>query len=151
MTELDDLYQTLILEHNRSPRNFRSMAEPSAHTAARNPLCGDVFDVWVAVQDGVVADASFTGHGCAISKASASMMTTAIKGKPVVEARELFRQFHAVVTRAGPVTDAERAKARGTLGCLSAFTGVAAFPVRVKCATLAWHAMIDALGQATQI
>ena len=147
MSELDDLYQTLILEHNRSPRNFREIPEASGHASGRNPLCGDSFDVWVSVRDGVVADASFKGQGCAISKASASMMTTAIKGKPVSEVRRLFDQFHQVVTGQRVVSEADRASARGVLGCLSAFAGVSAFPIRVKCATLAWHAMMAAVRQ----
>ena len=98
MTELDELYQTLILDHNKSPRNFREPAEFSGHAEGRNPLCGDVFNVWVDVRDGVVTDISFLGQGCAISKASASMMTTTIRGKPVAEVRALFDRFHQVVT-----------------------------------------------------
>jgi nitrogen fixation protein NifU and related proteins len=145
MSELDDLYQTLILEHNRSPRNFREIPEATGYSEGRNPLCGDAFEVWVSVKDGLVADASFKGQGCAISKASASMMTTAIKGKPVEEARRLFEQFHQVVTGRRAVSEATRAEAREVVGCLSAFAGVAAFPIRVKCATLAWHAMMAAI------
>jgi nitrogen fixation NifU-like protein len=145
MSELDDLYQTLILEHNRSPRNFREIANASAHREGRNPLCGDTFDVWVSIKDGIVADASFKGQGCAISKASASMMTTAIKGKSVAEARRLFERFHEVVTGRRAVSEKDRAEAREVVGCLSAFAGVSAFPIRVKCATLAWHAMIAAV------
>jgi nitrogen fixation NifU-like protein len=145
MSELDDLYQTLILEHNRSPRNFREIANASGHEEGRNPLCGDAFDVWVSIKDGIVADASFKGQGCAISKASASMMTTAIRGKSVAEARRLFEQFREVVTGRRAVTDRDRAEAREVVGCLSAFAGVSAFPIRVKCATLAWHAMIAAV------
>ena len=146
MSELDDLYQTLILDHNRSPRNFHESAAASGHALGRNPLCGDAFDVWVTVQDGVITDVSFLGQGCAISKASASMMTTVIKGKSVDEALALFERFHQVVTGKAPTDEAAKQSARRALGCLSAFAGVAAFPIRVKCATLAWHAMISALG-----
>ena len=145
MSELDDLYQTLILEHNKSPRNFRAIPDATGHAEGRNPFCGDVFEVWVSIKDDVIADASFKGQGCAISKASASMMTTAIKGKPVAEAKRLFEQFHQVVTGKRPLNEADRAQAREVVGCLSAFAGVAAFPIRVKCATLAWHAMMAAV------
>lgn len=150
MSELDDLYQSLILDHNRSPRNFRDLEAPSGRAEGRNPLCGDVFAVGVAVKDGVITDVAFTGQGCAISKASASMMTTAIRGKTVAEARELFNRFHEVVTGRAPAGEPGRAAARQALGCLSAFSGVAAFPIRVKCATLAWHALMAAVKDAEQ-
>lgn len=145
MSELDDLYQTLILEHNRSPRNFRSLDTATGQAEGRNPLCGDVFTVWLRVEGETVVDATFLGQGCAISKASASMMTTAVKGKTLTEVRELFERFHGVVTGKAPVDERARANVREKLGCLSAFAGVAAFPIRVKCATLAWHAMRQAL------
>jgi nitrogen fixation protein NifU and related proteins len=148
MSDLDDLYQSLILDHNRAPRNFRPLDAPSGHAEGRNPMCGDVFDIGVRVENGVIVDAGFQGQGCAISKASASMMTTAIRGKTLEEARHLFGQFHRVVTGHSPATEAERAEVRKLLGCLSAFSGVAAFPIRVKCATLAWHAMMKAVGEA---
>jgi len=148
MSELDDLYQTLILDHNRAPRNFRELAAASGHAAGRNPLCGDAFDVWVTVSDGLISDVSFLGQGCAISKASASMMTTVIKGKTVAEAKALFDRFHHVVTGKVPVDETAKGDARRVLGCLSAFAGVSAFPIRVKCATLAWHALISALDSA---
>lgn len=150
MSELDDLYQSLILDHNRSPRNFRELTAASGRAEGRNPLCGDVFSVGVALRDGVIADVAFTGQGCAISKASASMMTTAIRGKTPAEARELFGRFHEVVTGRAPAGEAERAAARQALGCLSAFSGVAAFPIRVKCATLAWHALMAAVKEAEE-
>lgn len=149
MTELDELYQTLILDHNKSPRNFREPAEFSGHAEGRNPLCGDVFDVWVDVRDGVVTDISFLGQGCAISKASASMMTTTIRGKPVAEVRALFDRFHQVVTGKVSVSGDDKKEARKALGCLSAFAGVSAFPIRVKCATLAWHAMMKAVEEGS--
>jgi nitrogen fixation NifU-like protein len=145
MNQLDELYQTLILDHNRSPRNFGPIATATGHAEGRNPLCGDSFEIWTTVENDVVVEVGFLGQGCAISKASASMMTTAIKGKTVAEARALFSRFHEVVTgRSGIDVDAKTA-ARKELGCLSAFAGVAAFPIRVKCATLAWHAMIKAI------
>ena len=136
MSDLDELYQSVILDHNKSPRNFRKLADASAHAEGRNPLCGDVYDVWVRLDGDVIQDVSFEGQGCAISKASASMMTQAIKGKTIAEARALFDRFHEVVTGA----------ATGALpGKLEVFRGVRAFPIRVKCATLSWHAMKKAL------
>jgi nitrogen fixation protein NifU and related proteins len=150
VSDLDELYQSLILDHNRSPRNFRDLPEPSGRAEGRNPLCGDAFSVGIAVRDGVIADVAFTGQGCAISKASASMMTTAVRGKSVAEARDLFTRFHDVVTGRAPADEAARASARQALGCLSAFSGVAAFPIRVKCATLAWHALMAAVREAEQ-
>lgn len=147
MSELDELYQSVILDHNRSPRNFRALTESSGHAEGRNPLCGDSFEVWVDVKDGVVADVSFLGQGCAISKASASVMTTSIKGKTLTEARALFDRFHGLVT-GGSVPAPEAGGGRLPLGSLGAFAGVAAFPIRVKCATLAWHTMLKAIEPA---
>ncbi len=150
MNELDELYQTLILEHNKSPRNFRELVAFSGHAEGRNPLCGDVFNVWVEVEDNLVTDVSFLGQGCAISKASASMMTTTIKGKSVEEVRALFNRFHQVVTGKISVAGDDKKDARKALGCLSAFAGVSAFPMRVKCATLAWHAMMKAVEEGSK-
>lgn len=147
MSELDELYQSVILDHNRSPRNFRELASSSGHAEGRNPLCGDSFEVWVDVKDGVVADVSFLGQGCAISKASASVMTTTIKGKSVGEARALFDRFHGLMTGGVASSKAETVGGRPALGSLGAFAGVAAFPIRVKCATLAWHTMLKAIDQ----
>lgn len=135
-SELDELYQSVILDHNRAPRNFRKLDDATAHAEGRNPLCGDAFDVWLKLEDDRIADVTFLGQGCAISKASASMMTQAIKGKTVAEVRELFEQFHALVT-AGT---GDRLPAK-----LEVFRGVRAFPIRVKCATLSWHALKAAL------
>ncbi len=149
MSDLDELYQSLILDHNKSPRNFREGAKFAGHAEGRNPLCGDVFNVWVEVKDGVVTDVSFLGQGCAISKASASMMTTTVKGKPLAEVRALFDRFHQVVTGKVTVAGDDKKEARKALGCLSAFAGVSAFPIRVKCATLAWHAMMKAVEEGT--
>jgi nitrogen fixation protein NifU and related proteins len=137
MSDLDELYQSLILDHNRAPRNFRKLEDATTHAEGRNRDCGDLFDVWLKVEGDVITDATFQGQGCAISKASASMMTQAVKGKTVAEARSLFEKFHEVVT--------------GTAGAaplpskLEVFRGVSAFPIRVKCATLSWHAMKQAL------
>lgn len=144
MTELSALYQDVILEHNRSPRNFRRMEPADRHAEGYNPLCGDHLTVWLKLDGDTVTDVSFEGSGCAISKASASLMTTAVKGKRRHEVEELFRRFHDVVTGAG-ATGAEPA----ALGKLAVFAGISAFPVRVKCATLSWHALKAALDQGT--
>jgi len=149
MSDLDDLYQSLILDHNRSPRNFRELSDPSGRAEGRNPLCGDVFTVSVRVEDGVVSEVGFTGQGCAISKASASMMTTVVRGKRVEEAEQLFHRFHQVVTGKAPSDEAAKTEARKQLGCLSAFSGVSSFPIRVKCATLAWHTLMQAIREGT--
>ena len=135
MSELDELYQSVILDHNKTPRNFRTLADANAHAEGRNPLCGDQFDVWVRLEGDVIQEVTFLGQGCAISKASASMMTQAIKGKTVAEARELFDRFHEVVTGGGGPLPSK----------LEVFRGVSAFPIRVKCATLSWHALRAAL------
>ena len=134
MSELNELYQEVILDHNRRPHNFRVIDAASAKQDGYNPLCGDRLTLYLAVDGDVIKDAAFQGQGCAISKASASLMTDALKGKTVAEARELFEQFHAMVTSdpASPVAD---------LGKLSVFAGVREFPTRVKCASLAWHTL----------
>jgi nitrogen fixation protein NifU and related proteins len=141
MSDLDELYQSVILDHNRAPRNFHKLEAATAHAEGRNPLCGDQFDIWLRVEGDRIADATFLGQGCAISKASASMMTQAIKGRTVAEAERLFEQFHEAVTGAGT----EKLPAK-----LEVFRGVSAFPIRVKCATLSWHAMKAALHQRTR-
>jgi nitrogen fixation NifU-like protein len=141
--DLGALYQDVILDHNRTPRNFGEMAGASASAAGHNPLCGDEVTIWLKVEGDVIADASFVGTGCAISKASASMMTQALKGKTRAEAETIFDHFHAMVT--GKHADAAQDP---TLGKLKVFAGVARFPTRVKCASLAWHAMRDALEEA---
>jgi nitrogen fixation NifU-like protein len=140
MTGVSQLYQDLILEHNRTPRNFRLMEDASGHAEGRNPLCGDHLSVWVKLDGDRLADVSFHGSGCAISKSSASLMTAALKGRTRGEAERMFERFQALVTGALPA-DA----ARDDLGKLAAFAGIAEFPVRVKCATLAWHALRAAL------
>ncbi len=137
MDDLSELYQAVILEHNRKPRNFGKL--PDANKAARgdNPMCGDNFTVYLHVEDDVIKEISFEGSGCAISKASASVMTSTLKGKPAAEAHRLFNDFHQLVTT-GETDPAE-------FSDLSAFAGVSAFPARIKCATLAWHAALSAL------
>jgi nitrogen fixation NifU-like protein len=139
MSNLDALYQEVILDHNRKPRNFREIENADRHVEGRNPLCGDQVTVWVKLDGDRVADVSFTGTGCAVSKSSASIMTQAVKGKTVAETRQLFDKFHAMIT--GKMTAAEREQ----MGSLAALGGVSKFPLRVKCASLAWHALKSAL------
>lgn len=134
MSELTDLYQEVILDHNRRPRNFRAIDQPSSTQEGYNPLCGDRLTLYMSVDDGVIKDVSFQGSGCAISKASASIMTETLKGKTVGEARELFERFHAMIT-SDPGVPAD------DMGKLSVLAGVREFPTRVKCASLAWHTM----------
>ena len=134
---LEELYQETILEHNRRPRNFREIEHPTGHAEGRNPLCGDHVSVWVRVDGKRIAEASFKGQGCAIAKASASLMTAAVTGKTRAEADVIFERFHAMVTG--------KEKADPSLGSLKVLGGVSKFPIRVKCATLAWHAMKAAL------
>lgn len=140
MSELQQLYQDLILDHNRSPRNFGSLEGADRHAEGYNPLCGDQVKVDLRLDGDRISDIKFTGNGCAISKASASLMTTAVKGKTMAEAEDLFAGFHGLVTGTNVPPDP-----KATLGKLSIFAGVAEFPVRVKCATLAWHALHDAM------
>ena len=134
MSELSELYQEVILDHNRRPRNFRVIDPASATQEGFNPLCGDRLTLFVTIDKGVIADVSFQGSGCAISKASASLMTEALKGKTVVQARELFDRFHAMIT-------SDQGSASPDLGKLSVLGGVRDFPTRIKCASLAWHTM----------
>ena len=138
--ELRELYNDMILEHAKSPRNYRALGEGSVHQEGFNPLCGDRVTVYAAVADGVVKDVAFQGNGCAVSKASASIMTQALKGKTLAEAEELYTLFHDLLTgKLDPEAEEER------LGKLVAFKDVTKFPVRVKCATLAWHTLHAAL------
>ncbi len=139
MAELRDLYQDIILEHSKRPRNYRTLEAANRTAEGFNPLCGDHFTIYLEVgDDGLIRDISFQGSGCAISKASASMMTQAVKGKRIEEAEELFQRFHHVVT-------GKNGTESNDLGKLAAFAGVSEYPVRVKCATLAWHALHAAL------
>jgi nitrogen fixation NifU-like protein len=138
MPDLRDLYQEVILEHSKSPRNFSALATANRKAEGYNPLCGDHFTVYLDVDDDHIRDVSFQGSGCAISKASASMMTQALKGKKTEEAERMFEEFHSIVT-------GKRDTSTELLGKLEVFSGVSEFPLRVKCATLAWHTMHAAL------
>lgn len=135
--ELRDLYQEVILEHSKKPRNYGLLESANHKAEGYNPLCGDHYTIFVNVKDGAISEIAFQGSGCAISKASASMMTQTLKGKSTQEAEALFTRFHDLVTGHGHEGDA--------LGKLAVFSGVSEFPLRVKCATLAWHAMRAAL------
>jgi len=138
---LRELYQEVIFDHNRKPRNFHPMPDADHHAEGHNPLCGDQLTVYLRIEDGVIADASFVGHGCAISTASASLMTEAIKGRPVDEVEALFRDFHAMLTEVSP----DQIEGTRDFGKLAVFAGVREFPARVKCATLAWHTLHNAI------
>jgi len=144
MSELTDLYQEVILDHNRRPRNFHAIAGASHKAEGYNPLCGDRLTLYLNVDGGVITEAAFEGAGCAISKASASMMTETLKGKTVAEADALFQRFHRMVTTPPdqPVED---------MGKLSSLAGVREFPVRVKCASLAWHTFKAALAHEAAV
>lgn len=145
MPDLRELYQELILEHSKKPRNYREMPNANRKVEGFNPLCGDHFTIYLEMDGDTVRDVSFQGSGCALSKASASMMTQVLKGKSKEYAEQLFERFHNMVI-GGAEPNAEE------LGKLAVFSGVSEFPVRVKCASLAWHAMKAALeGEAQQI
>lgn len=136
MSAIRELYQQVILDHNRNPKNFRPMADATGSIEGYNPLCGDHYTVFIRLQGNVIADISFTGAGCAISKASASVMSSMLKGKTKDEAERMFQDFHGLVTGAAqPEEGIER------LGKLAAFAGVSEFPARVKCASLPWHTL----------
>ena len=139
MTDLMELYQELILDHNRRPRNRGSMEKPDHQAEGYNPLCGDLVRVDVRMKDDVIEDIRFDGKGCAISTASASIMSETVKGKTTEEAKRIFEQFHCLVTNEPEDSEAP------PLGKLEAFAGVGRFPARVKCATLAWHTLTAAL------
>ena len=139
MTELQDLYQELILDHGRRPRNFKALDNATRSAEGYNPLCGDIVKVYVQMDGDNVKDISFEGSGCAISTASASIMTETLKGKTRGEAEKLFETFHDLVTGQQLPIDAPE------LGKLAVFSGVSEFPVRVKCATLSWHTLRAAL------
>jgi nitrogen fixation protein NifU and related proteins len=147
VADLRELYQSVILDHSRSPRNFGPLADASGEGSGHNPMCGDAVTVWVRMEGDTIADVRFAtppGVGCAISKASASLMTAAVRGKTRQEAETLFASFHALVTD----PHAADAPKQPALGSLVALGGVARFPIRVKCATLAWHALRSALGSS---
>jgi nitrogen fixation protein NifU and related proteins len=145
MGSLATLYQDLILDHNRAPRNYRSIDNANRRVEGHNPLCGDRLTVWLQMDGDRIEDAAFQGSGCAISRASASLMTVAVKGKTRAEAEALFESFRRLVT--GSVTPEEAQ----SLGKLAAFAGVVEFPARVKCASLSWHALHAALDQPEAI
>jgi nitrogen fixation protein NifU and related proteins len=135
------LYQDLILDHNRAPRNYRVMADANRRMEGHNPLCGDRLTVWLKLEDDQILDVSFQGSGCAISRASASLMTVAVAGKTKTEAKNLFDRFRQLVTGSLEPNDDR------SLGKLAAFAGVSEFPSRIKCASLPWHALRAALEQ----
>jgi nitrogen fixation protein NifU and related proteins len=139
MSDLRDLYQEVILDHHKRPRNFGPLPDANHHAEGHNPLCGDRLTVHVDVEDGLIRNVAFEGAGCAISRASASLMTDAIKGRSLAEAEQLFEEFHQMVTSGvdGQVEEA--------LGKLAVFCGVREYPSRVKCASLAWHTLHAAL------
>ena len=137
MSDLRELYQQVILDHNKNPRNFKELPNATRKVDGYNPLCGDHYTVFLEIDGDTIKDISFTGNGCAISKSSASVMTSSVKGKSAVEARKMFDTFHKLVT-GETMPDAD-------LGRLAAFSGVSEFPARVKCASLAWHTLHSAL------
>jgi len=142
--ELRELYQEVILDHSKSPKNFKELDDASHQSQGHNPLCGDRLTLYLSVADGVIKDIGFKGAGCAISTASASMMTEALKGKTEAEVDAIFGAFHDLVT--GKVAEADA----DILGKLAVFGGVRDYPVRVKCATLAWHTLRAALAKAEE-
>jgi nitrogen fixation NifU-like protein len=145
MSELRELYQQVILDHNRKPRNFRTLEDANRTAEGYNPLCGDQIRLFLRVEHGVIEDAAFQGSGCAISRAAASMMTAAVIGKPEAEAEALFQRVHAML--AGQANGGAGAR---DLGKLAVFAGVREFPSRIKCATLAWHTLVAALRDAAE-
>jgi len=146
MSDLSDLYQEVILDHNRRPRNYGPLADADRQARGHNPLCGDRLTVFVKLADDRIADIRFEGSGCAISKASASIMTEAVKGKSVAEAASLFERFKTMIT--APM---DKAADDESLGKLLAFGGVREFPVRIKCASLPWHTLKAALAASNDI
>jgi nitrogen fixation NifU-like protein len=146
MPGLDDLYREIILDHYRSPRNRGELPPPAPHAVGHNPLCGDEIEVYLDVQDGIITDIKVGGQGCSISQSSASMMSQSVKGKPVAEVRALVHRFKSMMSieemdEADPAADVK-------LGDLEALQGVVKFPVRIKCAVLAWNTLTEALAQA---
>ena len=146
MSELSELYQQVILDHNKKPRNFRKLETANHSAEGYNPLCGDHLTVYMNLEADLVKDVGFEGSGCAISKASASMMTQAVKGKSKEQAENLFKEFHSMVTG-----ELDEETEENNLGNLKIFAGVREFPVRVKCATLPWHTMHAALNKQDQV
>jgi nitrogen fixation NifU-like protein len=145
MADLRDLYQEVILDHHKKPRNFHKLQNANRQADGYNPLCGDKLSVYMRVEEGIVKEIGFIGTGCAISTASASMMTESLKGKTEAEAKAIFEKFHALVTN-----HSETLPDPASLGKLAVFSGVREYPVRVKCATLAWHTMRAALDESKE-
>lgn len=144
MNDLNDLYQEVIIDHGRRPRNKAVMEAPTCHAYGKNPLCGDNITVFVKLENNIIINASFTGDGCAISTASASLMTEAIMGKSIEDAKHIFQLFHHMLTNDQPDID-------DALGKLHILSGVQAYPARVKCATLAWHTLSHALDRSSHV
>jgi nitrogen fixation NifU-like protein len=144
--ELRELYQQVILDHNKSPRNFKKLENANFTAEGFNPLCGDKINLYLKVEDNIVKDVGFQGSGCAISKASASLMSSVVKGKTKEEAEQIFSKFHDLVT--GKLHDEASIE---ELGKLAVFVGVRDFPARVKCASLAWHTLISALNDEQHV
>lgn len=145
MSDLRELYQQIILDHNRAPRNFKEIDGANRVADGDNPLCGDKFKLYLRLDNEVIEDIGFQGSGCAISKASASLMTSAVKGRTVREAEEIFGEFHRMITGSEIGVD------RKALGKLAVFSGVREFPARVKCASLSWHTLKAALDRADSV
>lgn len=139
MSNLHDLYQEILLEHNNKPRNFRTLPDANRQADGYNPLCGDQITLYLKVEDDVITDVAFQGQGCAISRASASMLTQSVKGETLAKAEEIFDGFHALIT--DPKADVDY----DLLGDLEMLSGVSAFPTRIKCAVLAWHTLNAAI------
>lgn len=142
MNDLQELYQQVILDHNKNPKNYGRLQDSNRSAEGYNPLCGDRVQLFLRLENEVIADIGFVGSGCAISKASASMMTAEIKGKTVAEAEELFQKFQNLIT-----SDIQREIDAQAFGKLAVFSGVREFPMRIKCATLSWHTLRAALQQ----
>jgi nitrogen fixation NifU-like protein len=143
MNDLQDLYQQVIIDHNHNPRNFHEIEHPSHSAKGHNPLCGDKIDIYLTIKDDIITEVSFMGSGCAISKASSSLMTEALLGKSITEANKLFNSVHDMITNG--ITDADN------IGKLAVLSGVHKFPARVKCAILPWHTMKNALEKSTKM
>ncbi|KAA3613885.1 MAG: SUF system NifU family Fe-S cluster assembly protein [Calditrichaeota bacterium] len=146
MDELRDLYQEVILDHNKNPKNYFQMDEPTHSAEGHNPLCGDQVEIFLKVENDKIIDISFQGHGCAISKAASSVMTSILKGKSIAEAKYLFEKYQHLVT-----ADINEAVNVDEYGHLAVFAGVREFPMRVKCASLSWHTLLQALENKTEM
>jgi nitrogen fixation NifU-like protein len=149
MPGLEDLYREIILDHYRTPLNRGELPPPAAHAVGHNPLCGDEIDVYLQVDGDTVTDVKVGGQGCSISQSSASMMSQAVKGRPVAEVRALVRRFKGMMSIEELDPDGDQPDIEVKLGDLEALQGVVKFPVRIKCATLAWNTLIEAMAEAT--